>query len=249
RPQAGRHPRRRPGSHRRLACWGAELPLSEGHTDRPRHELGAHRHRPLPAGAGRPVRRLRLARLRDRAGAQGSLEVMAAAWARALVLVFVAAMVQVVVFQSIVVGGGAPDLLLVVVVALGLLRGSIPGAILGFVGGLVVDFATLGTLGVTSLVLTLGGFWAGRYGETTGRGRRLAPLIAVGAITLLAAVFGYVLYYLLGEDVPARHALVTALAPAFGLNLILALPVHRVVRAVVGEELGAERLPEVEVLA
>src|SRR5262249_9638127 len=248
RPQAGRHPRRRPGSHRRLACWGAELPLSEGHTDRPRHELGAHRHRPLPAGAGRPVRRLRLARLRDRAGAQGSLEVMAAAWARALVLVFVAAMVQVVVVEPIVVGGGAPDLLLVVVVSVGLLRGSIPGAMLGFVGGLVVDFATLGTLGVTSLVLTLGGFWAGRYGETTARERRVAPLLAVGAITLLGGAFGYVLYYLLGEQVVARQALVTALAPAFVMNLILALPVHRLTRAIVGEELRLEPSPEVEVL-
>ena len=91
------------------------------------------------------------------------------------------------------VGGGRPDLLLVVVVALGLLRGSIPGAVLGFAGGLVVDVLTLGTLGVTSLVLTLAGFWAGRYGETTGRDRRFAPVLAVGAITLLAGVFGYVL--------------------------------------------------------
>jgi len=175
--------------------------------------------------------------------------VTASDWSRALALVFVAAMLQVVVVSSMVVGGGAPDLLLVVVVALGLLRGSIPGAVLGFFGGLIVDLATLGTLGVTSLVLTLGGFWAGRYAETTGRGRRLAPVIAVGAITLLAGLFGYVLYYLLDVEVIARHALVTALAPAFVLNLILALPVHRLVRAIVGEDLRVEPAPEVEVLA
>jgi rod shape-determining protein MreD len=174
--------------------------------------------------------------------------VTAAAWARALALVFVAAMLQVVVVESIVVGGGAPDLLLVVVVSLGLLRGSVPGAMLGFVGGLVLDVATLGTLGVTSLVLTLGGFWAGRYGETTARGRRVAPLLAVGAITLLAGAFGYVLYYLLDVEVVARQALVTALAPAFVMNLVLALPVHRLTRAIVGEELRLEPSPEVEVL-
>jgi len=170
-------------------------------------------------------------------------------WLRALALVFVVAMLQVVVVSSIVVGGGAPDLLLVVVVVLGLLRGSVTGAVLGFLGGLIVDLATLGTLGVSSLVLTLGGFWAGRYGETTGRGRRLAPVIAVGSITLLAGVFGYVLHYLLDEDVDARHALVTALAPAFVMNLILALPVHRLVRAIVGEDTRVEPAGEVEVLA
>lgn len=169
-------------------------------------------------------------------------------WLRGLAVAFVAAMLQVVIVSSMVVGGGAPDLLLVTVVALGLLRGSIPGAVLGFVGGIVVDISTLGTLGVTSLVLTLAGFWAGRYGETTGRDRRLAPILAVGTITLLAGVFGYVLYYLLAEEVVARHALLTALAPAFVLNLILALPVHRLVRAIVGEEQRAEPSAEVEVL-
>jgi rod shape-determining protein MreD len=169
-------------------------------------------------------------------------------WLRALAVAFVAAMLQVVIVSSIVVGGGAPDILLVTVVALGLLRGSIPGAVLGFVGGLVVDVSTLGTLGVTSLVLTLAGFWAGRYGETTGRDRRFAPILAVGSITLLAGVFGFVLHYLLAEDVVARHALLTALAPAFVMNLILALPVHRLVRRLVGEELRAEPSAEVEVL-
>jgi rod shape-determining protein MreD len=175
--------------------------------------------------------------------------VTAAVWLRAVALVFVAAMLQVVVVSSIVVYGGAPDLLLVLVVALGLLRGSIPGAVFGFVGGLIVDLATLGTLGVTSLVLTLGGFWAGRYGETTGRGRRLAPVLAVGAITLLAGAFGYVLHYLLDEDVVARYALVTALAPALVLNVVLALPVHRLARKVVGEDVRVELPSELEVLA
>jgi rod shape-determining protein MreD len=171
-----------------------------------------------------------------------------AVWLRGFAVVFVAALLQVVIVSSMLVAGGTPDLLLVVVVALGLLRGSIPGAVVGFIGGVVVDVVTLGTLGVTSLVLTLVGFWAGRYGETTGRGRRFAPVIAVGAITLLAGAFGYVLHYLLDEEVVAQHALVTALAPAFVLNLLLALPVHRLVRSVVGEDLRAEPLPEVEVV-
>jgi rod shape-determining protein MreD len=174
---------------------------------------------------------------------------LTALWLRGLAVVFVAALVQVVIVSSILVSGGSPDLLLVVVVVLGLLRGSIPGAVLGFAGGVVVDVVTLGTLGVTSLVLTLAGFWAGRYGETTGRGRRLAPVIAVGAITLLAGAFGYLLQYLLDEEVVAQHALLTALAPAFVLNLVLVIPVHRLVRSIVGEELRAEPLPEVEVVA
>ena len=167
---------------------------------------------------------------------------------RAFAVVFVAALLQVVLVSSLVIAGGAPDLLLVVVVALGLLRGSVPGAVLGFVGGLVVDLVTLGTLGVTSLILTLVGFWAGRYAETTGRDRRLAPVIAVGTITVLAGAFGYVLHYLLDEEVVASHALVNALVPAVALNVALALPVHALVRKIVGEG-QRDLVPEVEVLA
>jgi rod shape-determining protein MreD len=174
--------------------------------------------------------------------------VSVSAAARAAAVVFVAAMLQIVIVSSLLVGGGAPDLLLVTVVALGLLRGSIAGAVFGFLGGLVVDVVTLDTLGITSLLLTLAGFWAGRYGETTGRDRWLAPVVAVGSVTLVAALFGAVLHFLLGDDVDVRHALFTSLAPAFVLNLLLALPVYRLVRATVGEGQRVEPAADVEVV-
>jgi rod shape-determining protein MreD len=171
-----------------------------------------------------------------------------ALWLRGFAVVFVAALVQVVIVSSILIGGGSPDLLLLVVVCLGLLRGSIPGAVLGFAGGVIVDVVTLGTLGFTSLVLTLAGFWAGRYGETTGRGRALAPLVAVGVITVLSGVFAFALHYMLGEEVVARQALVTALLPAIFLNLALAFPVRRLVRRLIGERTVLEPAAEVELV-
>lgn len=167
---------------------------------------------------------------------------------RAVAVVFVAAMLQIVIVSSLVVGGGAPDLLLVVVIVLGLLRGSVAGAVLGFFGGLVVDVVTLGTLGISSLVLTLAGFWSGRYAETTARDERVAPLVAVGTLTVLAGFFGFVLHYMLGEEVVARHSLVTALLPALALNLALAIPTHRLVRRIVGEGEGVEAASDVEVV-
>lgn len=172
----------------------------------------------------------------------------AGALLRAFAAVFVAALLQVVIVSSLVIRGGEPDLLLVVVVALGLLRGSSAGAFLGFFGGLVVDVITLGTMGMSSLVLTLAGFWAGRYAETTGRDRSFAPVLAVGVMTVLAALFGFVLHYMLGDEVVARHALVTALLPALVANLLLAFPVHRLLRAFVGEGESVEVAPEVEVM-
>ncbi len=169
--------------------------------------------------------------------------------ARAGGIVFVAALFQAAIFSSFSIFGGAPDVLLVTVISLGLLRGSVPGAVLGFAGGLVVDLLTLETLGLTSLVLTLAGFWAGRYAETTARGRWLPLLVSVGVMTVLAAFFGFALHYMLGDDVVARHALFTTLWPAVLLNLAIAVPVYSLVRALVGERVVFQRAGEVELVA
>jgi rod shape-determining protein MreD len=167
---------------------------------------------------------------------------------RASAVVFAAAVIQAGLFSSIVIRGGAPDVLLVVVISIGLLRGSVPGAVFGFAGGLIIDLATLDTLGLTALILTLAGFWAGRYAETTARGRRLPVLLAVGVMTILASVFGLALHYMLGEDVVPEQALVTALLPTLVLNLVLALPIYALVRAVVGDRPGFESSGEVELV-
>lgn len=167
---------------------------------------------------------------------------------RGSALLFAAALVQAVIVPPYVLAGGAPDVLLLVVISLGLLRGSAAGAGYGFAGGLLFDLLTLETLGLTSLVLTLAGFWAGRYGETTGRGKRYAPLAAAAVITVLAALFAFLLHYLLGEDVVARHALVTVLLPTLLANVLLVLPVHMLVRAVVHEREALGPSARVEVL-
>ena len=104
---------------------------------------------------------------------------------KAALLLFVAAILQVSIFSQVHVLGGVPDFLLVTLVAVSLLRGAIVGAVGGFFAGLIVDTATLGTLGLTSLVLTIAGYWIGRYGETTGRDRGHAPFTSVAVITVL----------------------------------------------------------------
>ena len=160
--------------------------------------------------------------------------------ARVGLLVFLAALLQVSIFTSLHVGAGAPDLLLVALAAVALLRGPIYGACAGFFGGLVVDTATLGTLGVTSLLLIVAGYWIGRYGETTGRGRRHAPLLSVLVITVLYAIAAFVLHFMLGSSVSARLVLVDALLPTLVLNLLLTPLVYAAARGLL-RPLDAER--------
>jgi rod shape-determining protein MreD len=70
-------------------------------------------------------------------------------WGKSAALVFVAAILQVSVFSTVTILNGTPDLLLVAIICVALLRGPVVGAAIGFWGGLLVDTANLETLGVT----------------------------------------------------------------------------------------------------
>jgi len=167
---------------------------------------------------------------------------------RIAAIVFVAAVFQVSAWTQWTLLGATPDLLLVALVSVAMLRGSVAGAAAGFAGGLVVDVAMLDTLGVTSLLLTLAGYWAGRYGETTGRGRAYAPYLAVAAITVGVGVGATVVHYLLGDAIVLQRALLPV-APAVVLNVLLMIPAHPLCRRIVGETPRTERAREMEVQA
>jgi rod shape-determining protein MreD len=150
--------------------------------------------------------------------------------AKGAAAMFVAAIVQVTLLSDIDVFHGAPDLVLVTLVGVALLRGTIFGAAAGFGAGLVVDTATLQTLGVTSLLLTIAGYWIGRYGETTGRDRTHAPFVSVAVVTLLYSLGALVLHYMLGDPASAQRVLLNAFPFELLFNLLLTLPVYALCR-------------------
>jgi rod shape-determining protein MreD len=145
--------------------------------------------------------------------------------AKLLLLLFAAVLAQIAVFAPMDVAGGHPNLVLVALLVTALLRGSILGAIGGFWAGFLIDVASLGTLGFTSLLLTLAGYWIGRYGETTGAERAHAPFVSVAVVTVLYAVGDAVLRFVVGE--PASASVVAETLPAaLILNLVLTAPVY-----------------------
>jgi rod shape-determining protein MreD len=168
--------------------------------------------------------------------------------AKAAVLVFVASILQVTIFSDVEILGGTPDVVLLTLVAIALLRGSIYGAAAGFGAGLLVDTANLGTLGVTSLLLTLAGYWIGRYGETTGRDRAHAPFVSVAVATVLVQFGALILHYMLGDVVSARRVLLEALPPKVALNLLLTLPVYALTRRLLALAAQPEGVTEVRLL-
>jgi rod shape-determining protein MreD len=166
---------------------------------------------------------------------------------KAAALLFLAAIMQVSIFAQVHIFGGVPDVLLVLLVAVALLRGSVVGACGGFFAGLLVDTASLGQLGLTSLVLTVAGYWIGRYGETTGRDRAHAPFLSVAVVTILYSFGLLIVHFVLGERAPAG-AMLRGLLPSIVLNLILTAPVYALVRRLLRPYDRSELSTEVQLL-
>ena len=166
---------------------------------------------------------------------------------KAAAVLFVAAIMQVSIFAQVHILGGVPDLVLVTLVSVALLRGTIVGAAGGFFAGLLVDTATLGQLGLTSLVLTIAGYWIGRYGETTGRDRGHAPYLSVAVVTVLYAFGVLIVQFVLGEHAPAG-AMVRGLVPSIVMNLVLTAPVYALVRRLLRALERADLATEVQLL-
>jgi len=166
---------------------------------------------------------------------------------KAAVLLFLAVLIQISMLAVYTPLGGTANLVLVTLISISLLRGSIFGAFAGFGAGLLIDTANLATLGFTSLLLTLAGFWTGRYGETTARDRFHAPFTSVAVITVLYGFGTLALDFVIGQPAPAGPYL-SGLPATVLLNLLLTWPVYSGVRRVFPPADVLDRVHEVRLL-
>ena len=166
---------------------------------------------------------------------------------KAFFILFMAVLVQVSMLSAYTPLGGTADVVLVTLVSIALLRGSVFGATAGFGAGILIDTANLGTLGFTSLLLTLAGFWIGRYGETTARDRFHAPFTSVAVVTVLYAFGALALRFVLGDSAPAG-TVVSGLPATVLLNLLLTVPIYALVRRLLPPYELTDRVHEVGLL-
>jgi rod shape-determining protein MreD len=151
-------------------------------------------------------------------------------WPRLAALGLLAVVLQLAFVSQVPVGGGTADLFPLAAMAIGLLCGSLTGAVFGFGLGLLVDVALLQTLGLSSLILLAVGYWCGRLREARDPEGVLAPLFT-GALATLASAIGYSLIgFLLDVDAPVSGVLVRQVLSTLVLNALLALPFYALVR-------------------
>ena len=147
-------------------------------------------------------------------------------------MILAAVVFQIACLVQLRILGGSADMVPLLVAAVGLYAGSVPGAATGFFSGLLLDLALGTNLGSSSLVLTAVGYAVGRYREQRDPAHGLTP-IPVAA----AATGGYVLAYsavsfMLSVDAPVSLLIVREMFMTVLLNALIALPFFAVTRRV-----------------
>jgi rod shape-determining protein MreD len=152
---------------------------------------------------------------------------------RLILLGFFAVVVQESAVSQVSIFGVSADLTPLVVMSVGLLCGSMTGAVFGFFTGLMIDLVLVQTLGVTSLLYIAIGYWAGRLRELRDPSHELVPL-AGGALASAFAGLGMALIqFLLGVDAPVSLLLLQQIFVVVLVNTLIALPVHALVRRII----------------
>jgi rod shape-determining protein MreD len=145
-------------------------------------------------------------------------------------LALVTVVIQEAAVSQISIFGISADLTVLVVMSVGLLAGSLSGAIMGFCTGLLVDMVLVQTLGVTSLLYIVIGFGAGRLRELRDPSHGLVPMAMGAAATAFAGLGMAVIQFLLGVDSPVSWLLLQQIFITVLINALISLPVYAAVR-------------------
>lgn len=152
---------------------------------------------------------------------------------RLVILAFVTVVIQQAGVSEISIFGVSADLTPLVVMSVGLLAGSLMGAVMGFGTGLLVDMVLVQTLGVTSLLYIAIGYWSGRLRELRDPAHGLVPVALGAAATALAGIGMAIIQFLLGVDAPVSLLLLQQIFITVLVNSLIALPVYAAVRRII----------------
>jgi rod shape-determining protein MreD len=152
---------------------------------------------------------------------------------RLVLLALGTVVIQEAAVSQISIFGTSAEITSLMVMSVGLLSGSLTGAVMGFATGLLVDTVLVQTLGITSLLYIAIGYWAGRLRELRDPAHGLVPLAAGAAATAVAGIGMTLIQFLLGVDAPVSLLLFQQIFITILVNTLISLPVYAVVRRII----------------
>jgi rod shape-determining protein MreD len=159
---------------------------------------------------------------------------------RMAVITILGVLLQLSFFSRIELFHTSPNMLPALVICLGVLGGTMTGAVTGFSIGLLVDCLLVGALGASSLVLLTTGYLAGLFRERFEiHSSLVVPLLCMG-LTLFAELSFAVLQLTLGVEAPVSVLVVRDILLKAIFAFFLGWPIYVVVRRILRPALVEE---------
>jgi rod shape-determining protein MreD len=144
-------------------------------------------------------------------------------------LLMIAALLNATVMVELRIGNGAPNLVLLLVIAWALLADVREAMFWAVIGGVMQDLFSVAPLGASSLGLVIVAFAADfAFGNINRRNLLIPPLVALAG-TVVYQIGLMAVLRLVGYAVPFGIAITNVMIPAMIYNTILIIPVFRLI--------------------
>lgn len=136
---------------------------------------------------------------------------------------------QVTVFKALEIANVSPNLLVVLVAALGFMKGKREGIIIGFISGLFIDIYFSSVLGVYALLYMLIGYFNGCFKKEFFPDDIKLPVILIAVSDLIYNLMIYVVMFLLHGDVRIDYYLANIMIPELVYTLLVSIVLYLII--------------------
>lgn len=124
-------------------------------------------------------------------------------------------------------GNIVPDLILIMVISYGLLRGPDEGLFFGLAAGLFLDLVAGGIIGIQTLSKSIAGFSAGLLEKNIFKDNLLVPVLAVLIGTIVLESFNVMMYLSFQGNYNYWLVLISTIIPLSVYNTVFAPVIYR----------------------
>lgn len=148
-------------------------------------------------------------------------------------ILLLAAVINATIMPELRLGNGTADLVFLLVMSWALLADVRDAMLWAVIGGMLQDVLSIAPLGTSALGLVIVAFAADAVFGTVSRGNLIVPLVVAGVGTFVYQMITLLLLRMLGlSAVGLGQGLVYVMVPSTTMNVLLILPVFRLMGAV-----------------
>lgn len=144
-----------------------------------------------------------------------------------LLVTFLIVCLESTILKGIAIRGITPNLLLVMVLSYGVLRGSFKGGAIGFLAGLLLDLSFHQSIGFQTLIYFYVGVVAGYFNKDFYKENYVLPILLICGTDFVYGFFMYVFTYLLRGKLDIGYYMGNIVIPEMIYTLLMGIFLYR----------------------